>query len=370
VGRNAGRYDIIAVRAGSTIKRMQLTISVIIPVHNSGPALGECLRSLARSTALPAEIIVVDDGCTDYSLEFASGFEVRIVRAARRGGPAHSRNLGALAAKGDILLFVDADVMVHADTVERALAMFQSHPELDALFGSYDENPAAPGLVSQFRNLLHCFVHRTGRPRASTFWSGCGAVRREIFLQSDGFNISYGSPCIEDIEFGGRLIEKGGRIALVPKIQVTHTKRWTFRSMVRTDIWRRGVPWTRLALASGRMPNDLNVSYRYRCCAALSALAALLAGGDALERIGNSWAMPFRDHPMIAPALLLAVVLLNLDFYRFLAARRGAWFALRAIPLHLVFFLCCGVSFAIGLAQHFAARPRGVRLAAGLSKGE
>lgn len=77
--------------------------------------------------------------------------------------------------------------------------------QVDALIGSYDDDPKSPDFISQYRNLMHCSVHQTGRSEASTFWSGCGAIRREVFLESGGFDETYVRPAIEDIELGYRL---------------------------------------------------------------------------------------------------------------------------------------------------------------------
>jgi len=79
-------------------------------------------------------------------------------------------------------------------------------------------------------------------------WAGCGAVRRAAFVEVGGFQEGYLRPSIEDIELGYRLSESGGRIRLAAEVQVRHLKRWTLASIVRTDVWRRGVPWTELLL--------------------------------------------------------------------------------------------------------------------------
>src|SRR6185436_3746045 len=100
---------------------------------------------------------------------------------AHNAGAAAARNAGASEAQATILLFVDADVAVAPGTVARLLAWFETQPDLDAVFGSYDDRPARAGLVSQFRNLLHHYVHQHGNPEAATFWAGFGAVRRDAF---------------------------------------------------------------------------------------------------------------------------------------------------------------------------------------------
>ena len=178
-----------------------------------------------------------------------SGFGTALLlNTGLRQGPAAVSNLAARSAHGEILLFVDADVELHLDAIERIRARFCADPTLAALFGSYDDRPAAPGVVSRFRNLLHHHTHSSHPGPASTFWAGCGAVRRQSFLALSGFDAAYDRPCIEDIEVGLRLSDAGRRIELDPSIQGTHHKRWTLRSMVATDIRQRAIPWSRLLL--------------------------------------------------------------------------------------------------------------------------
>ena len=253
------------------------SISVILSVHNGGGQLRDCLAALARHHDQFSEVIVVDDGSTDDTIAFLEEFGARLLKVGSRKGPANGRNLGALAASSEILLFLDADVCIGESTIPRIRRRFELDAGLGAVFGSYDNAPRATQLVSQFRNLLHYFVHQTSREHASTFWSGCGAIRREIFLRSAGFDACYAMPSVEDIELGSRLVRSGVRIALDPAIQVNHLKRWTLPKMVMTDIWWRGMHWTRLILVSGRMPNDLNLRYSSRFSVALAGLACVLA---------------------------------------------------------------------------------------------
>ena len=75
--------------------------------------------------------------------------------------------------------------------------------------------PRLQGVVSQYRNLLHHFVHQHGNSEASTFWAGCGAIRRSVFEEMGGFDEQrFPTPSIEDIELGYRLRQAGHRILL------------------------------------------------------------------------------------------------------------------------------------------------------------
>ena len=257
-------------------------------------------------------------------------------------GPATARNRGAaLAPTAEVLLFVDADVVVHRDTVARFAAAFAADPALDAVFGSYDERPDAPGLISRYKNLVHHFVHQRGRRAASTFWSGCGAVRRDAFLAVGGFDTRFGKASIEDIDLGLRLSDAARRVELRADIQCTHLKRWTLGSWLRTDIFARAVPWTRLILRrGGTLPDDLNLGYRERASAALALLGTA--------------ALPPLAFGGTRGAALLALIVAVLGFawlqrrlLRFFVARLGALRGLGALGLHWVYFVYSSVTFVL-----------------------
>src|SRR5579863_2244728 len=261
------------------------SISVVIPAYNGGHNLDLCLSAVERLAASPREIIVVDDGSSDGSIDRAAARGVRILKTSGRRGPAVARNIGAQAATGDTLFFLDADVCVHSDAIDR-VGTALADPGVDAVIGSYDDDPSSPDFLSQYKNLMHCFVHQTGASEASTFWSGCGAIRRKVFLELSGFDSNYGRPAIEDIELGYRLRQAGRRILLDRDLRARHLKKWTFWGLLKTDIMDRGIPWTELILRDQRMPNDLNLQISQRISVGLvfvilaySAVHAFRFGG-------------------------------------------------------------------------------------------
>src|SRR5581483_3799439 len=235
------------------------------------------------------------------------------VRSDARRGSAAARNLAARSASGEKLIFLDADVTVHPDTLAQIAEVFNGPSPPDAVIGSYDGSPAALSLVSQFRNLLHAHVHQRSHREAQTFWTGCGAIDREWFLKLGGFDERYGGPSLEDVELGLRLHRAGGRIVLAPEIQVTHHKRWTFWSMIRTDMVRRAMPWAGLMRDYG-LPKDLNFRLRDRLACLLAAFAPFLIV-VALRNPGAWW-------PLLA-ADLAAVVVLQFSVLRFFQQCRG-----------------------------------------------
>lgn len=331
-----------------------IRVSVIVPAYNAARTIGACLDAIHASAGALAEVIVVDDGSTDETSTLArqSG---ALVHLQSRRGPAAARNCGAAAASGDVLVFVDSDVLVQPESIGRMLAALEADPELAAVFGSYDAAPRVTGLVARYRNLLHAYTHQTGDPRACTFWAGLGAVRTRDFKSVGGFDSHrFETASIEDIEFGMRIRAAGRRIALDPAVQGTHCKEWTLSSMVQTDLWRRAVPWTRLLRRSGRMPNDLNLRWNQR----LSVCAAwLLPAVLAAALVDARWLAA-------AAGLFAAHLALNGRFFAWVFRNAGFRAAVASVPLHLIFHWVAGLGFLIGNLPHAAAEapaisPRG-----------
>lgn len=323
-------------------------IAIVVPVGGAGAAWPRAAASLARLDPPPGALVVVVDGPSGPLERVATDIGATTVVLDERGGPARARNRGVASSTEPIVLFLDADVEVPADLVARVAAAFTTEPALSAVFGSYDAHPADPHLVSQYRNLLHHAVHQAAREEATTFWAGCGAVRREAFDAVGGFDVAWVEPSIEDIELGARLTRAGHAIRIAKALQVKHLKRWRLDEMVATDLWRRAVPWTTLMLRGGQLVNDLNVKTRDR--------VSVLLTFAALAALPLAWWWP----TAVVGALvsLALVVALNADLFAFFVRQRGWRFALGAVPLHWLYLLTCGAGFAIGATR---AMRHGVR---------
>jgi hypothetical protein len=309
-----------------------MRLSVVVPAGRNPPTLGRCTAALEPQLRAGDELVVVDD------LPSRSAGELR--------------NAGAVRATGDVLVFVDADVVVRPGALEQVRGTLSADGGLVAVFGSYDSDPGG-GAVSRFRNLLHHHVHQQGDGPARTFWAGLGAVRRSVFLREGGFDVDrYPRPMLEDVEFGLRLTDAGHRIELRSTLQGTHLKRWSLGAMVLSDIRDRGVPWMMLLLERRSVPAVLNLGWRHRLSAALvlAAIAGALVG------------------PVPALCALAAFVALNLSFYRLLAHRGGVSLALLGPLLHVVHYASALVAVPAGVGAHLAARARARRRPAGLRR--
>jgi cellulose synthase/poly-beta-1,6-N-acetylglucosamine synthase-like glycosyltransferase len=348
----------------------------------------------------------VDDGSTDGMTQpAATRHGARVIRREQMLGPASARNLGALEARGDIIFFTDADVLLDPTAIAVAVRTLDADPGLCAVFGSYDDQPGHAAFLSQYRNLLHHWVHQTGNTEAFTFWTGCGAIRREALLHVGGFSENYARPSIEDIELGARLRAAGFRIRLEKTMLGQHLKCWRFWNMLKTDIFHRGVPWMRLVLREGHASSDLNLNLSSRIATLLAglfglsllvfpltgqlsaiwpALAFLLAGaicGWCINPTGISgsaslsaalaillpggacWLAP-NPWSVVPLAFVLGMIWTQLAFYRYLIQKRSVAFSLAVVPMQVVFFLGCVVAVPLGIVMHvFGQAPSATHIA-------
>ena len=295
-----------------------MRLTAVIPATDGPPGLDRVRAAIEAAEEPPEEVIVVD--------------------LPERSGPAAARNSAAREASGDVLVFVDSDVIVRPDAFRRIRLAFVEDPALAAVFGSYDDTPECRDLVSSFRNLLHHHVHQRAAGPAVTFWAGLGAMRRDLFLAVGGFDSNrFGRPAIEDVELGLRISANGSAIRLDPELQGTHIKRWSLPQMIRTDLLHRGVPWVGLLLRRRTAPATLSVSWRDRLSACSAVSAPTFA---ALGRL------------LPALAALAALAALNLSLYRLVLRRRGPLAAIAALPLHLVHLLTAVAAVPVGTAAH------------------
>jgi glycosyltransferase involved in cell wall biosynthesis len=326
-------------------------LSIIVPFHKGLPFLQRALSALVPLHP-DDELIVAADGAVDDCHELASRYGARVIDIEGPRGPAVARNVAAASAKGDVVLFVDADVVASTEAVRRVAQTFASDPDLGALFGAYDEQPGAPGFFSQYKNLAHAFFHRESGGPAKTFWAGFGAVRRSAYEAAGGFDERFERPSIEDIDLGYRLTAAGYRILLDPTLAVCHLKRWTLRGMIASDVFDRGIPWTQLILRYGQFGSDLNVKNSYRVCVVVAYLT-LAAAALGIVDARFLWGVP---------AGLAVLAYLSWDYYWFFVEKRGIGFALRVFPLHVLYHLYNGYSFAWGTTLFIVTRKFGLSL--------
>jgi glycosyltransferase involved in cell wall biosynthesis len=313
--------------------------SICIPVRNDLKNIRQCLAGLKNQDLRDCEVLVCDDGSTPPVAssdlrENAVEFEL-ITQEGQ--GPSAARNHLSRRARGEYLFFIDADTVPRFDMLEQARAIVTDQPDIDVFYGSYDDEPAHETLISTYRNLLHHYTHHESANRnekVRTFWCGCGVIRREVYLQFGGLSEFYDKPSIEDIELGTRLAACGYGVQIFPELQVKHLKKWTLKSWLHTDLFRRGIPWVRLMRATRDWTSQLNFSWVQR----LASMAAVIFVA----------CLPLTAiHPAFGALSLIALlgfVFANIRFLNLVRKKRGLIVSLGVVPLHLIYALICVAS--------------------------
>lgn len=187
-------------------------VTCIVPVYNGERYLGEAILSILAQSHPAFEVLVVDDGSTDGSATVAKSYGNRVRYLFQpNAGPAAARNLGLEAARGELVSFLDADDVWHAEKLARQLARFTARPELDYCV-THVQNFWVPELKEEedrFRN------HPRARPVAGYVTSTLLA-RMALFHAVGGFNPEL--PHADDTDWFLRADAKGAVKELLPEV--------------------------------------------------------------------------------------------------------------------------------------------------------
>lgn len=184
----------------------------------------------------------MDDLSTDNSIEIAREFLCRIISVRRKSGPAAARNLGALNARGEILFFIDSDIIIEKDTLQKIVYAIENRA---AVTGMYARKPYLKKFFSLYHNY---YAHRSQNETSNftfMFHSSCGAIRKDVFQKINGFNEEMKKPTVEDVEFGYRLMENGYKVYFDKGIKVIHFTNYTFLKLLKS-YFHKSKDWSEL----------------------------------------------------------------------------------------------------------------------------
>ncbi len=224
-----------------------LEISVVIPMYNEQENLGKCLEAIYQSKYPPCEVIVVDDCSTDNSLAVAGQFPCRVIKLEEKHGAARAKNQGAKEARGDVIFFTDADIMLEGDTLSLVAEDF-ANPQISGVVGLLSKDMRYSNFCSEYKNLWMHYTYARLPVYTGAFYTSAAAIRSDVFKENKGFNENYqGASVTEDAEFGQRLLTAGHKIYMDKRLAVRHLKHYCLIELIRTDFWRSyGLTMTRL----------------------------------------------------------------------------------------------------------------------------
>jgi len=193
---------------------MSITVSCVVPAYNAERYIERALTSVLEQSRPPDEIIVVDDGSTDATVDVlaAYGSRLRVVRQANCG-PAAARNRGIEMATGELICFQDADDEWHHDKLAKQLALFDERPSVGICI-THVRNVWAEHLEAQRRALeQHALAND---PPGYVFQASL--IRRSVFERAGMLDERLRRA--EDVEWFARAKDAGVALAIVPEVLV------------------------------------------------------------------------------------------------------------------------------------------------------
>jgi glycosyltransferase involved in cell wall biosynthesis len=332
--------------ASSQSECISSMVSVVIPVHNGESKLPMCLQAVLQSEYSNYQIVVVDDGSSDRTIDVAKQYPCTLVQLQQNSGPSIARNVGVEHAKGEFVLFIDDDVLVQPNTISNIISIFRENQDIAAMVGNLTKKSGFKNYFSQFKNLHHRYHLCLFPNYIQECFTSITAVKREIFLQANGFNEKINTPSVEDVEFGQRLSDQGFKILHVKNLNVMHFKHYSLETYFKNTLNRSYCHFKLFLINHGmkRMKNDKKVVYF-----PISTIISFLIGPliflsiPFLYMIGD-----FRGLLGIV-FLLLMFGYLNIGFLNYLLKNKGPFFAFRAYMVVLLdsWIICIGSSFVL-----------------------
>lgn len=317
-------------------------VSIIIPVKNGSSTLDACLRSIKRSYYKNYEIIVVDDHSSDNTREVALRHQCTVLAAEGGEGANYARNFGAKAAKGDILVFIDADVMIRRETILEIVETLEDETT-DAVVGIYTARHRNESLVSQYKNLWIRYSYLKSPAVIDWMFGATSGIKRKAFEQLGGFNndlmVQYG----DEIELGKRAARSNLNIVLNLDIEIEHLKYYTLRSFIKNE-FQRSMGFVQLASQLGETTQSLkrgfiNVYPTFVVATIVSVIVLAVIVASVVGALS----------PWYAVGAVVIYLLLNIRFLNYLEQVRGLFAMIVMIPILFLDQLVCFIGSGIGL---------------------
>ena len=327
-------------------------VSIVIPVKNGAATLDACLRSIRRSFYRNYEVIVVDDHSSDGTAQLARRYTPTVLEVEKGTGANNARNIGAGMAKGDILAFLDSDVVVARETILGIVESLEDG-DIDAVVGIYTAKHRHERFISQYKNLWIRYSYVKSPPAIDWLFGAISGIRREAFEKLGGFNVELlAQHGHDDIELGKRFARANLNIALNMDIEVEHLKNYTLRSFIRNE-YLRSVGFAELASRFGEVSKSIkkgfvNVYPMFVLSTLIPvAVVALIVAGLA------GWLPDWKLAVAIVGALYL---LMNIRFLNYLEQVRGLFAMMAMIPFLIIDHVVCLIGSVVGMVRGFIKR--------------
>ncbi len=322
-------------------------LSIVIPMYNAQDTLSLCLDRLYQSTYKDFEVLLVDDGSCDNSLEIARKYPVKLIQMPKNQGAACARNKGAQEACGEILLFMDSDILVEKESFSILMDDF-CDKDIAGVVGLLSSKLKFTNFSSNYKNLYMHYTYSMLPRYVSVFYTSFASVRREIFNECGGFDGNYLNATIEDIEIGERITAAGYKLIIDKRLQVEHLRHYHFDALLKTGFKRAsGIMkiMLRKKFSAEKKSGYQTSPFSFRAGIGISFLIVLALIKWALGGLGA--------YLMVAFLFYLVLFLLNVDFLLYLQQTKGAKFFIQSSIAIVLDMLAHGFGAIYGAISYF-----------------
>ncbi|MEI8176497.1 MAG: glycosyltransferase family 2 protein [Candidatus Omnitrophota bacterium] len=320
------------------------SMSVVVRVYNSQSTLKQCLAAVKASAYKDYELIVVDDASRDMTETIAAAYADTVIRLGEHRGRFYAKEIGLRAARAQIIVNIDSDVVIREDSLGKIFSYAERHPEVSALTGRLAKEYPYPHFFSRYKNLYMNYIFGKLPEKINFLYGSICAMRKEAIV-----NLDFVPARGQDTIFGMKMILEGKEIRFLRDLEVVHLKKYTFMSFVKNDFlisfsWAKvivlGEGWKQL------WKNKTGFAHapRWQIMSVAAAPATMMIGF-----------LSFFLHAAAAVAFVLAAgwFSLNIPLLKFFFTERGFLFGLCSAGItfldNVVMF--CGIisGFGVGI---------------------
>jgi glycosyltransferase involved in cell wall biosynthesis len=329
--------------------------SIIIPCYNAADVIAFCLNSIVESNFQNYEVICVDDCSRDNTAAIIQQYEnVTLIRLDQNQGAAVARNIGAKQARGNILLFIDSDVIIMNDTMAKIQSTF-TQKKADVVVGIYAAQHPFEGIASNYKNLHLRYTRMIMEEEVHIFDGSCVAIQKEVFDRVSGFDENIKILAGEDWDLANRISETGYRIILDKSIPFIHRKYYTVSNLFQTDL-RKAFGVIKLMLrtskrkkgliakkTAGSLPPSMAFSLFFAFLFAPFLLALFINPGVAL---GGFFLVFF------------SIYLCNRSYFHYLSGEKNRAFMLASLGIFFIYQWALIIGFTAGIFDYILLKHK------------
>lgn len=311
----------------------KLSISVIVPAYNAEKNLHACLSQIMSSIDIDDEVIVVNDASLDSTKKIAQSFNCQVVDLVKNGGAAQARNHGMMAAKKDLLVFVDSDVWITKKNIEEVRNYFLQHQEVQTITANVEPDLKSSGFLTDFKNLYMSYIISDGPTSVNYVYGSFCATRRESCIAwPEQMRLT------EDSLWGYNQTQQGQIIHSLKTVKVQHLKSYTLQALLKNDFLISSY-FMRAFLDFNRW-GTLYSKENFGHTSKVQKLSVILAIMSLVSSPLNT---------TLSVTLVGIWMVLNLRFFQYLFSERGVIFTMKSL---LWYFLAC-INYFIGICYGF-----------------